>query len=114
MKTNATFLSITAIGAVLIAFFVGFETGKSKMDDFCGLTIQGSSAGAHSESFSKHIEAINALKSGEPIEAERLLRLLARVDAQLITQCNSNPQCRSLMMTSVPNQTLVRDALTWK
>ncbi len=54
-----------------------------------------------------------APKNGNSIEADRLLRFLAHVDAVSITQCSDSPKCRELMMTSAPDQALVQEALTW-
>ena len=112
MKTGAALFSIAAIVALFIAFFAGFEAGMKKMDDFCGVTLQGSSAGAHSESFAKHMQAIDALKRSDPITAERVLRLLARVDAEVIRHCDADPKCRGLTMTAAPDAALMRDAVT--
>jgi hypothetical protein len=113
MKMPIGFLSLAAIGALIAAFILGFNDGKKKMDDFCGLVIRGTSSSAHADSLATHMNAIHALEEGDLVQAERLLHMLARVDATLINNCESDPDCRRLDTRS-PDQALVQEALHWK
>jgi hypothetical protein len=114
MNIRVVLLSLVAIAALVAAFFLGFNDGKRKMDDFCGLVIRGTSAGAHAESLSMHMDAINAVNRGDLAQAARLLHLLARVDAETIIDCKSDPNCQRLSGTHSPEQALVQEALNWK
>jgi hypothetical protein len=101
------------VGAALLsltAFYVGFQDGKKKMDEFCGVAIQATSAGAHSSALKFHRLAIKALEGGDAAEAARLLRILEHTDEQPITECEIDPTCKTFPGKRVDNSPIPQGA----
>ena len=97
MKLRALLMLIGPVLVGAIAFYVGFQDGKSKMDSYCGLIIQSTSASDHASALSLHSSALKALSNGDTKEAERLLDILTRADGHAIDTCRNDSQCRTML-----------------
>jgi hypothetical protein len=114
MKTRAWLIVLGAALLSIAAFYVGFQNGKKKMDAYCGLVIQVTSAGDHSTALSLHASAIKALRDGNSEEAARLLHILARADAQAITACEKDSHCKTMSGRGMADGGIVQESLAWK
>lgn len=114
MKIRALLMLLGTVLVGIMAFYVGFQNGKKKMDAYCGLIIQVTSAGDHSTALSLHASAIKALSDGNTGEAARLLHILARADALAISACEKDSHCKTMSGRGMANGGIVQESLAWK
>ncbi len=108
--------AVIAAVALLVGFgagaAVGFRSGWTKMDAFCGTVIQGSHAGNRVSQLALHNKAIEALRSGDAGNAEGVLRFLAMGDAEQIRECAATASCRKVMGQPPPEDSILDAAIS--
>jgi hypothetical protein len=92
MRTSKI-LILAIVLSLVTGSCIGAAWENRRMDAFCGALIRGANAGNSVDELRVYQAAIDSIRTGDLAGAEKVLRALARGDAEIIVACKKDANC---------------------